>query len=120
MTISDWGTQTRDIVQNVWDRIVTFTPNLVGAILITVVGVIIGIALGYIVTRLLKAAKIQSLADESKFDEVLKKAKIRSDIAEISGSFIKWLVILIFLVPASNVLQLVGVQNFFENILKFV
>lgn len=120
MTISQWGTQTRDIVQNVWDRIVTFTPNLVGAILIMVVGVIIGWAIGYVVTRILQAARIQSLAEESKFDELLKKAKIRSDLAEISGSFVKWLIILVFIVPAANVLQLTGVQNFFGGVIHFV
>ncbi len=120
MSINDWGTQTRDIVQNVWDRIVTFTPNLVGALLIILVGAIIGVVLGYIVTRIFQAIKLQTLADQSKFTEVLKKAKMKTDIAEISGSFVKWVVILAFLVPASSVLQLIGVHNFFEGILTFV
>jgi hypothetical protein len=93
---------------------------LVGAIVIVVVGVIIGLAIGWVVTRILQAARVQSLSDEGKFTELLKKAKIRSDIPEICGSFVKWVIILTFLVPAANVLQLTGVQNFFEGILRFV
>lgn len=120
MTINDWGTQTRDIVQNVWDRIVTFTPNLVGAILIVLVGAIVGIVLGYVVTRILQAAKIQNLADQSKLTDVLKRAKLKTDLAEICGTFVKWVVILTFLVPASTILQVEGVRNFFEGIITFV
>lgn len=120
MTINDWGTQTRDIVQNVWDRIVTFTPNLVGALLIVLVGAIIGIVLGYVITRILQAAKIQNLADQSKLTDVLKRAKLKTDVAEICGTFVKWVVILTFLVPASTILQLESVRNFFEGIITYI
>src|SRR5665213_2223596 len=111
MTISDWGTQTRDTIQMVWDRIVTFTPNLIGALLIVLVGAIIGIILGFVVTRILQAIRIQNLSDQSKFTDVLKKAKLNSDIAEISGTFVKWVVILAFFIPAANILQVTGVQS---------
>jgi len=120
MSIDQWGTQTRDIIQNVWDRSVTFTPNLVGAVLIVLVGAIVGVVLGYVVTRILQAIKLQSLSDQSKFTEVLKKARMQTDIAEIAGTFVKWLVILVFLVPAASILQVTGVQDFFEGILSYI
>ncbi|HSX42032.1 MAG TPA: hypothetical protein VLE93_01640 [Candidatus Saccharimonadales bacterium] len=120
MAINDWGTQTRDIIKMVWDRIVTFTPNLVGALLIVLVGAIVGVILGYVVTKILQAVRLQSLSDQSKFSDVLKKAKLNTDIAEITGSFVKWVVILAFFIPAANILQVTGVQNFFEGIFAFI
>lgn len=120
MTIDQWGTESRDTVQMVWDRIVDFTPNLVGAAVIILVGAIIGMVLGYVVTRILQAAKIQSLSDQSKLTDVLKRANVNSDISEISGSFVKWVVVLAFLIPASTVLRIEGVRDFFEGIFLYV
>ena len=120
MSINDWGTQTRDIIQSTWDRIVSFTPHLVGAILIALVGAIIGVVLGFVVTRILQAIKFQTLSDQAKFTDVLKKAKLNTDIAEICGTFVRWVIILVFMIPAANILQLTGVQNFFEGIMTYI
>lgn len=120
MGIDQWGTETRDTVQMVWDRIVDFTPNIVGAVIIVLVGAIVGMVLGYVVTRVLQAIRLQSLSDQSKFTEVLRKAKINSDIAEISGSFVKWVVVLAFLIPAATVLKVEGVRDFFEGVLMYI
>lgn len=119
--IDVWGTETRDAIQTVWDRIVDFAPNVIGAALIVFVGVIVALILGYIVTQILRAAQVQRwLGDQTKLTDVLKKAKMRTDIAEISGTFVKWVTILTFLVPASKVLQVEGVENFFESVLSYI
>lgn len=120
MAINDWGTQTRDIITQVWDRIVSFTPNLVGAVLIVLVGAIVGVVLGFVVTRILQLVRLQTLSDQSKFTDVLKKAKLNSDVSEVIGSFVKWVVILAFFIPAANVLKVVGVQDFFEGVISYV
>ena len=120
MSIDIWGTEVRDSLQILWDRIVDFAPNMVGAVVIALVGGIIAIILGYVVTAILKAIKIQSLSDQSKFTEVLKKAKLRSDISEIAGVFTRWVVVLAFLIPAAIVLRVEGVANFVEGILVYI
>lgn len=120
MAINDWGTQTRDVTTMVWDRIVAFVPNLVGALLIVLVGAIIGVILGYIVVKILQAVRLQTLADQSKFTDVLKKARLNTDVAEISGSFVKWVVILAFFIPAAAVLQIPNVRAFFEGVFSYI
>jgi len=120
-TINTWGTTTRDVIQTVWDRLVTFTPNLIGALIIILVGVIVAMILSYVVTQILKAAQVQTwLGEQSRLTEVLKKAKMRTDLAEIAGSFVKWVVILAFLVPAAQILQIDGVRDFFEGVLGYI
>jgi hypothetical protein len=120
MTIDVWGTTTRDMIQNVWDRTVVFVPNLVGAVVVVLIGVIIGLIVGYVVTKVLQAIKLQSLSDQVQLTNVLQKAKMRSDISEIVGSFVKWVIILTFLVPATTILGLIGVRDFFESVLLYI
>lgn len=120
MGIDMWGTEVRDSLQILWDRIVAFTPNIVGAVLIVLVGAIVAVILGYVVTAILRAVRLQSLSDQSKFTEVLKKAKLRTDIAEISGTFVRWIVVLAFLIPAAVVLKVDGVAEFVEGVLAYI
>lgn len=118
--IDTWGTEVRDVLQMTWDRIVEFAPNIIGAVLIVLIGAVVGMILGYIVTRILQAARVQSLSDQSRFTEVLRKAKLGADIAEITGNFVKWVTVLAFLIPAAAVLKVEGAQDFFEGMLLYV
>jgi hypothetical protein len=118
--IDTWGTQVRDAVQLTWNHIVAFTPNIIGAVIIALVGAIVGIIIGYIVTKILEVIKIQSLSDQSRFTEVLRKAKLRTDIAEITGTFTRWVVFLAFLVPAAAVLQVEVGQTFIVSLLEYI
>jgi len=120
MTIDQWSSNTKDVLQNVWDRAVVFAPNIVGAVIIVLIGVIVALIIGYVVTRILQAVKLQTLSDQSRLTETLRKAKMRSDIAEISGGFVKWIIILAFLVPAAAILGIDGVQDFFEGVLLYI
>jgi hypothetical protein len=120
MSIDTWGTQTRDVVEMTWNRFIDFAPNMVGAVLIVLVGGIIGTVLGYVVNRVVQAIRLQSLSDQSRFTEALKRAKLKTDIAEISGGFVKWLTVFVFILPAATVLQLQGVTDFVEGILLYV
>jgi len=118
--IDIWGTETRDTIEALWSRIIDFIPNLIGAVIIVLIGVIIAWIFQYIVVQILRAIRIQSLADQTGFTDVLKRAKLRTDVAEITGSFVKWLTILAFLLPASVVLQVDGVRGFVEGILGYI
>lgn len=118
--IDTWGTEVRDILQQTWDRIVEFAPNIIGAVLIVLIGAVVGMILGYVVTRILQAVRIQSLADQSRFTEVLRKAKVGSDVAEITGTFVKWVTVLAFLIPAAAVLKIEGARDFLEGMLLYV
>lgn len=118
---NQWGSTTRDVVGSVWSRLVDFTPNLIGALVIVFIGVVVALILNYVVTQILKAAQVQNwLGEQTRLSDVLKKAKMRNDLAEIGGSFVKWVVILAFLVPAANILNITGVQDFFEGVLGYI
>lgn len=120
MNLNEWGSVSRTVVENVWDRAVDFAPHLVGAVLIALVGGIIAVIGGYIVNRVLVAIKLQSLADQSRLTNVLQKAKIRSDVAELADTFTKWVIVLVFLVPAASVLNVPQVSGFFESLLSYL
>lgn len=118
---NQWGTTTRDVVESVWNRFVDFLPNVIGALVILFVGIIVALILNYVIVQILKAAQVQKwLGEQTRLTDVLKKARMRSELAEIAGGFVKWVVILAFLVPAAAVLKVDGVQTFFEGVLSYI
>lgn len=118
--IDTWSSEVRTIIETVWARVADFVPNILGATLILLVGAVVAFVVSFLVTKLLKAIKIQSFAEQIKLTDLLKKAKIRTDIAEISGVFLRWVIIFIFIIPAANVLKVIGVAEFFESVLLFI
>ncbi|MDP3993209.1 MAG: hypothetical protein Q8Q05_03320 [bacterium] len=118
---NQWGTTTRDVVESVWNRFVDFLPNIIGALVVVLIGIIVALILNYIIVQILKAAQVQKwLGEQTRLVDVLKKARMRSELPEIAGGFVKWVVILAFLVPAAAILKVEGVQDFFEGVLSYI
>jgi|GEM_PF-1518809 len=115
-----WGIETRETLLELWNRVLEFVPNIVGALIIVLVGLIVAWILHYIVVQVLKAVKLQNLADQSGLTAALKKAKLRTDVSMISADFVKWVTVLAFLLPASVVLRIEGVSSFIESILGYI
>lgn len=119
-TISDWFNITKDFVSDSSNRIVDFIPNLIGAILIVIIGLIIAAILKWAVITLLEAIRIQKLFDQVKFTEVMKKAGLNVSIPAVSGEFVKWLTIIVFLIPATQVIYLDKVNELLDNLLQYI
>lgn len=118
--ITDWSSITSDSINEYWSRIIDFIPNLIGAIIIVAIGLIVGMILKWAVVTILDAIKIQSFFDRIHFTELLKKAGIAFKAQEVSGQFIKWLTIVIFLIPAAKILGLEDISQLLENLLQFI
>lgn len=120
MTVRDWSTTTTDAITDAWARIISFLPNLIGAIVIVIVGLIIASVLKWAVIRLLEAAKAQRFFEQVRFTDTMKKAGLTVNIPAVSGEFVKWLTIIVFLIPASDVLGLNSISQLMEDILRFI
>ncbi|MDO8513367.1 MAG: hypothetical protein Q7S37_02595 [bacterium] len=118
--LSDWYNTTIDDVSKYWDRIVDFTPRLIGAVLIIVVGLIIARLLKWAVITILEALKVQTFFDRIHFTEVMKKAGITFKVESVSADFIKWLTIVIFLIPSAKILGLDSISDLLERLLLFI
>jgi hypothetical protein len=93
---------------------------LVGAVIIILVGWLIGFLLQWAVENVLRAAGAQSLFEKIRLESVLNRADIKKDTSGLIGSLLKWIVLLVAFMAAADVLQLTQVSQFFNNILLYV
>lgn len=103
-----------------WERFVNFLPALVGAILVFVAGWIVAVALGKAVEHIVKIIRIDDVVEKAGTKERLRKAGVELNIAKFFGGLVKWFLILVFLMAATDILHLVQVTSFLNSIVLYL
>lgn len=89
-------------LQQLWLEAVRVVPNLVGAVLVLVIGVFVASILGH---------ALRVLLEKTKLDQALRKAKLskafgHTNVPSLLGELLKWFVIIIFLEQAVSLVNL--------------
>ena len=118
--ISNWQDAIIVAGSSVLNQLAIFIPNLLGAVLVLVIGWLAGAWLKFLVSKILSAVKLNALISGTAVDSFLKKAEIRGKIEDILGSTVRWLTIFIFFIAAVNILGLSTVSQVLNNILAYM
>ena len=95
-------------------------PAIVGALLLLVIGWIIAAIVGGLVAKLLRAIRIDQLADRAGVTTFLRRANVRADAAGVIAGIAKWYIRLVFLLLAANAVGLTAVSGIVTGVLAFL
>lgn len=101
---------------SLWRDTIAFLPEVLIAVLIVVIGWIIGGILQNIVVRIFKTLKLNEALDAAGADTLVEKAGYKLKAGVFVGALVKWFVIIIFFVTALDVLGLNEVTVFFRDV----
>ena len=116
----DWYTIIVIAFQNLWQGFLNFIPALLGAIVVFIIGWFISIGIGKLVTKILDLFKINQLFARGQVDEALEKAGIKANVTGFIGSIVKWILVLVFLVVATDILGLSQFAEFLNRVLAYL
>ena len=114
--ISDWGVQLSNAFTGIGVQVLQFLPKLLLAIIIFIAGWVVGSVLGEIVSKAIKAIKIDSILESAGGRTLLAKAGFTLNTGAFIGGLVKWFIIIVFLVTALDVLNLEAVNAFLTNV----
>jgi hypothetical protein len=117
MTYSEWGLS---IVQPFLQQLVVFLGNLVLAIVVFVVGYLIAVAIGRIITEILKSVRFNRLFEKEGWSKALQRANITVHPAEFIGAIFKWVFIIVSLLVAVDILKLAQFGAILTQVLNYV
>lgn len=120
MIFSDWITTVSDSWTSIWDRFIAFVPNLIGAVIILILGWIFGVIVSMLIDRLFRVIGLQSLFEKAKVEAILKKTGAEQDATALLASVAKWIIYLVAFIAAANTLKLPDVANFLDRILAYL
>ena len=99
-------------IQGLYERVFSFLPSLLVAVIILIVGWLIGIGLGGIVQKILEAIKIDDLANSVGLDRLSAKTGKKLSIAVFGNWLVKWFFLVATFLAAADILGLDQVGSF--------
>jgi len=118
--IQTWGEAITVSLIGLWERFLNFLPALLGAIIVFVVGWIVASVLGKLIEKLIKSIKVDQALEKVGFNKKLGEVGISETISELIGGIIKWFLVLVFLMAATDILGLVQVTSFLNSIIFYI
>ena len=116
MLLDTWSLVLTSSFQDLWRAVVSFVPNLFIAVVIFLLGWLVGSVLGRWVDQLIRSIKIDNLLKGIGFDKALERANMSLNSGAFLGALVRWFVIVVFLMASMEVLGLSEVTNFLRNI----
>lgn len=100
--------------------VISYIPNILGALILFLLGLIVAKWLKSLVVKLVDVTKIGNLLNSPAFREFTKNAEISQKIEVVIGEVIRWFVIAIFFMASVNILGLNSVSLFVNNIISAI
>lgn len=117
--LQNWSDAVTTSVNSVLLRLANFLPTLIGAVLVLIVGWLIGLLLEQVVDRVLRMLNIQRLFERARVEELVKKTGAQRDTVGLLAGLVKWIVYLATFIAAADILQLDAVSDFLNRALAY-
>ncbi|MFZ2167616.1 MAG: hypothetical protein WAV50_01960 [Minisyncoccia bacterium] len=116
MVLTTWADVLSQSFYNLFNGVVAFVPNLVVAIVIFIVGWLVGVGVGRVVTQIVSALRVDQALRATGLEKVLSRAGFELSSGKFVGGLVKWFFVIVFLVAALDVLQLTTVNLFISDV----
>ncbi|MDD5750238.1 MAG: hypothetical protein PHU56_01105 [Candidatus Pacebacteria bacterium] len=118
--IQDWSSVTLGALSDLWYGFAGFIPKLIGALIIFVVGWFIAVWLGKLVAEILKRIKFDRIFEKTKWEEAMSKAELKMSMSGFAGGLVKWILVIVFLLAAVEILGMAQFADFLKNIVAWL
>lgn len=116
MVFTTWADVLSLSFQNLFYGLVAFIPNLVIAIVIFIVGWLVGVGLGRVVAQIVNALRVDQALKSTGIERVLSRAGFALNSGKFLGFLVEWFFIIVFLVASLDVLHLATVNLFISDV----
>ena len=117
MTYNEWMLS---IIQPFLQNLVGFVANLLLAIIVFVIGYLISIGIGTIITEVLKSVRFNKLFEKEGWARALQRANISVNPSEFIGAIVKWVFVIVSLLIAVDILKLAQFGMILTQVLNYL
>lgn len=121
MLLVDWYDIIARACANLIEGLISFVPKLIGALVIFIIGWLIAVGIGSLVSEILKRIRFNRLFEKGGLKTALEKAEIKVDASSFIGSICKWVLMIVVLAVAVEVLGFDQLTSFLtDKVLVFL
>src|ERR671916_1390418 len=107
-------------LQNTLDRFLGYIPQLIGAIVILLVGYLVARALQAVVARVLQAVGFDGWMERGGIKQFFDRARTRETPATVLGKLVFWLVFIIAITMAADALGIRQVSAVLAQLIAYI
>lgn len=120
MVIQDWTSLVVSSLQNVWTGFVGVLANIVGALVVLIIGLIVASGLAALVERLVGLMKLDKALMSIGLEEYFSRAGLKINSGKFLGKLVYWFLVIVFLLAATDILGFYSLSNFLRDTLLYV
>ena len=115
MMLQNWGEVFSQSLISLWYGFIGFIPGLLGAIILFIVGWMVGSIIGKAVHQLFTILKVDKLFESAGATEFMNKAGLKLNVSGFLGGLSKWFIIVVFLMASLQIIGLTQVNDFLRE-----
>ncbi|MEK7658963.1 MAG: hypothetical protein AAB352_03815 [Patescibacteria group bacterium] len=108
------------IVQPFLQGLVYFIANLVLAIVVFIIGYLVSVGIGKVITEILKSVKFNKLFEKEGWHKALNRANLEVDPSGFIGAVFKWIFVIVSLLIAVDILKLTQFGIILTQVLNYL
>lgn len=116
MLIQTWGEVFSTSLQGLWLGFIDFVPNLIIAIIVFIIGWVIGSVVEKALRQVIGALKIDRLFQSAGAEQMLHRAGMKLSVGGFIGGLVKWFIVIVFLMTSLELLHLSAVNQFLREV----
>jgi hypothetical protein len=120
MVIQSWTEVVAASLQTLWIGFAGFIPNLIGAIIIFIIGLIVASGLGTLIEKIFDAIKLDSALSKLGLTPFFERANLRLRGSFFLGRLVYWFLVIAFLLAVSDILGLFALSGFLREVLFYI
>ncbi len=116
MLLDQWALVLTQSFQALSYGVVLFIPRLLFALIIFIIGWIVGVGIGRLVAQIVTSLRVDDALRATGMDKVVQRAGWKLNAGAFLGFLVKWFIIIAFLLASLDVLQLTEVTTFLRTV----
>jgi small-conductance mechanosensitive channel len=115
MFIQTWGDVFTQSLTGLWYGFMTFVPSLLGAVILFIIGWLVGSVVGKAIAQVITSLKIDKLFESAGANDFMNRTGIKLSVGGFLGEIVKWFIIIVFLMASLQIVGLTQVNDFLSN-----
>src|ERR1700722_4861188 len=116
MIVSQSATAVSGSFNDLWYTVIAFLPNIIAAVIIFLIGWIIGVILYRVFVEIVRVLKIDEALKAAGLNDAAKQAGFNLDVGRFLGTLVEWFVIVWFLVASLDIIGLTQVTIYLQTV----
>lgn len=118
--LQTWNEAVVASLQNLWSNIIGFIPQLVGALIVLIIGLIVSHFLSKLVNKLISLTNVDKLVHKIDATRKMEEVGVKFSLAVIIAWIVKWFFIIVTLIAVVDILKLTEVNVFLQKVVEYI